>query len=105
MLLSEIAIKLENYLRRKVTCNIIVVIKCSFCSASFPEASRLSAKASVANLVKKGAVRMKALVKWFDGVDIRIPFVSIKFKKPNNNSTLSNATRLNKTNNQNGDDC
>ncbi|PFW06594.1 hypothetical protein [Bacillus cereus] len=49
---------------------------------------------------------MKALVKWFDGVDIRIPFVSIKFKKPNNttDSTLTDATGLNKTNNWERDD-
>lgn len=44
---------------------------------------------------------MKALVKWFDGIDIRLPFVSIKFKKPNktSNSTLTNVTGLNKANN------
>ncbi len=41
---------------------------------------------------------MKALVKWFDGFDIRLPFVSIKFKKPNRatNSTLATTTGLNK---------
>ncbi|WP_238900052.1 hypothetical protein [Clostridium sp. YIM B02500] len=49
---------------------------------------------------------MKALVKWFDGIDIRLPFVSIKFKKPNktSDSTLTNATGLNKANNYERDD-
>lgn len=49
---------------------------------------------------------MKALVKWFDGIDIRLPFLSIKFKKPNkiSDSTLTNATGLNKANNYERDD-
>lgn len=49
---------------------------------------------------------MKALVKGFDGIDVRLPFVSIKFKKPNKttDTTLANAAGLNKTNNHKRDD-
>lgn len=49
---------------------------------------------------------MKALVKWFDGIDIRLPFDSIKFKKPNktSDSTLTNAMGLNKANNYERED-
>lgn len=55
------------------------------------QASRKNGQSdSVASKVHKGVVRMtKQTAKWFEGINITLPFVTVKFKRPTNNTTES----------------